>query len=464
MRLLQAALLGGFAVLPIACAAILGDDFEIVPSGSGEGGGGAGVNVGGAAGPGGAGGAAGGEPAPYYDCDWDFPEHRLVQSLEATPTSVLGKVFAVRRGPDSVRAIVNRITETGVFFDIFTLDSSANIATASVPSMQVLQVERLSSSNMGILYVTPTAELHLYVIADSSQNGDDGNDITLASATNLPNFTAASSALNAMMAPVPLGGLDDWDLDVVVMYRNTSMEQVIYHARYERNPLPTFVRITDPALNLNDNDTQGQAIAHFDGTTYAYFGETGSVLGLSVYALDENVTGFVTPTPIGQGEQLGGVLVVPPDYANVLMADVGPPIRLLTGAVAGADLGSLDPADLNIAAEFAGQLDLPVFEADGRWNEDIFTLIGPDSDNSIDMAYYLLDNVGRERGLGPLDFTLILPAEEDRDNIGSLASALRDEPLGAEGGTLHILWTEDHTRNNVPFDVLYYDRLRCTPQ
>ncbi len=455
-------------VVPLACTALLGDDFSIV---SGEGGRGGSHDTGGGGegghadtGGGGEGGDGGGAIVDY-SCDWDTAEHRLVASQEAAPSESFGGLWGARRGPDAMRGVVERFTASGAaFFDVYSLDGGPNIRLSSWPARQVHAVERLSASEIGVLYTDPVIPtLRLLVIDDGSADGADASDHVLIASSSFPGLDPAGSPFRAMMAPVP-SGLDDWGLDVVVSHLDTAGDHVIRYGHYDgATPITTLHRLNAPSLGeLNDDDTNPIDMLHAGGRSYAYFGDSDATLGHSVWVVDASVNGFVAPATIAQSEGFFD-LVVAGDHANVGMFDTGPPIRFLTGAVAPADLAGFTPADLTAAAEFQGLLDLPVFEADARWHDDILAMIGPDGDESIDMAYYFLDNAGRERAHGALDFTLVLPAEEDREGIGALVSVLRGPPLDETGGTLHVLWAERHTKNGLSFDVLYYDRLRCTP-
>jgi hypothetical protein len=454
-------------VLAASCTTLLGDDFVVVvgatagqggtPAGGGSGGGGSGGT--------GAGGDAGSGGVATFACEWEREQHRIVASLQENEGESWGALEALRRDGSSVRAFALRHTDGGGQLEIITLDGDDG-TSVTTPAEGLEDVARLSPSDLGVLYYGPPsatgAPLRLRVIGDADPNGGMAPDAILGDSESLPGYDVAATGLRARMAAVPKGGIDDFAVDVVASYAEGAGVFTIAYGRSDGGPPNGWVAITNPAAPIDGEDAEPLAMIHAAGTSYAFFGDDV----VRQYELDRNVDGAVAPRDVAPGtHRLGSIRATAYGYANVFMAAFPGAIQFLSGAIDDGDLGSFGPAELVEVASFATAADLPIKEGGGGWFDDVFLQMGPNEDDGDEMAYYLFDNEGRERGDDGLPFTALLDGNEQRLGIQHVAVALRSETFDeVEGGSFHVVWTEHHERPGQEYEVMYYDVLVCEPE
>jgi hypothetical protein len=440
-----------------ACTAILGNDFEIVEQGAGAAASGSGTGA--AAAGGAAAGGSGGGPAPSFACDWDLPEHRLVDSIDAA-TGVFFDVIAVRSGPDQVRGFQFVQGNSGPdHMRIYTLRTTPALGNLTVSAEALFDAERLSPSEVGALVLRDNGsgpEVWLLVIDDSDPDGGDAVEFPLVDAAMMVDHDPLDFAVSAEMVAVAQAGLDEWAIDFVVGYATAGGFR-IDAGRFEDTVTEYGLMEADAA---DDNAVEPHDMIHFDGTTYVYMGDAE----VTQYTL---VDGVVTGTPRGitADNEIMGDARTQDDVADAFMLVTdGEAIQLLVGSLDARTIAAFTSADLVEAATFPTAADLPIFEGHYAWQDHIMVAIGNDGDNSRDMAYFLVDNAGRERGRDGLDFTAILPQNETRSAVRGAAHALRSDAFDATGASIHVLWEEDHEVDKVATDVVYYDQLRCVPE
>jgi hypothetical protein len=456
-----------------ACAQLLGDDFEIVQSGSGGAtssstgtagdGGGGGTGATGGGGSGGTGGAP--PPPPVLECDWELPNHRLVASHQQTPNVSWSEMYAVRRGPDSMRVFISSYAMSQVV-EIWTVNSDLTAAMSSFPAGNLMEAKRLNFSAVAALYsdvVGGLPVLKLRVVNDGSANTSGYEEVI---AQGFQNINANQGLNRALFVPLP--GAQNPEVDFVVGYE-TTMNNVHVEAfgRFTGTPVAPVV-VTPANAMLDYQASYPRALVHDTGRAYGFFG-VFSMAGMREWIFDGTMA-------------VGPPRILPPSGLTILQAGPGMPdattnfltyrieqttmeLQLYTGQIAHAQLETFTPMDDFVtAATFPTEGDLPVSYGHFGWVGDLFAFVGFTPTNETQMRYYFIGVEGSERGLSNLPFTGLLAAGETRERIENVAVAPSNNDFSDQGGTLHVIWNEDHNISGGPsFDVLYYDRLVCTP-
>lgn len=453
------AALGVAAILVVSCNAILGDDFHIVDTTVGTGAstttaatGGATSSSSAATGAGGSGGIP--VPPPVLSCSWELPNHQLVRSLQGTSETFAGPMLAARRDAASMRVFV-RHYPGGI--DVWTVGTNITTPTvATFPGYTLLWAGRLWINGTGALYVDTATSLKLRVVPDSDTG--DGYEEILEDM-----FPGAPTGLDSARMTVVSADINGFEVDFIAGYTDpTTSKLVEAYGRWDSTTsTANTVIITPGSVTLSSQEVWPVGIVHADGQSYGFFGQYGT----REYVLDgQGAVGAARPLEPDTSLYHAVVPGDDPSTANFAVFDVATSVRLLVGQVASADLATFEPAQaFHTCFDVPSLGDMPVVGGFLGFQGDIATMVGyPATDETL-MRYRFCGMDGADRGAGDLPFTATLQSGETRSSIEEVAVAPADVDFADSGGTLHVLWYENHELNTETFDVMYYDRLRCVP-
>jgi len=459
-----------------ACTSLLGDDFEVVSaSATGTpGGGGSGGTAGGG---GSAAGSGGQEPAPPpVACTWRRSTHEIIASLHEfiEPFRRFDGRLRGARSDHRLRLFAEREdTYAGRVIDVYTLDQNNQDHWLLTEGDKVHHARPLDPDRIGVLIEDHTLagsgggatfrpELTIRVMNNNEPNGSMSQTHPITD----PNAFADAAFhhdLQARFAPTGGDGLPA-DIALYISYKAEGADHRELYAHYQGDELWPE-QISQPDLQLDDNDVYPQAMLHRDGVSYVFTGEPGSGRGMVEYVLEHPVFGVQQPR-LFEPQTLAviDVAFTPEDTAKVAAGNLAEPMQLFLGEIQVSELAVFQPMDLPLAAELPSIAELPVGNGSQLWLDDIFVFFGTSYVDQSGLALQFYDLAGNDRGSHPLPFNASIPPDQSRGHIKAALAVVAEGSVPGLVGRIHVAWIEDRfltADNEDVWDVLYYDQLDC---
>jgi hypothetical protein len=408
-------------------------------------------------------GAGGGGVVTKFDCStWKAPAHQQLATTELAQGSSLAHAIVTASDESHPLVFARQTTSAGGPI-ILAINPNDPNNPGKFPAREIFAAKRLSSKSTGALILVDVppgkVELRMLEFPDGQPVFMPGTFVVVP-ATELPlNPNDQKISADFVVRDETPG---TWNIDVLVTYHDANGKFLERYGHYSP-PQPgmgTFV-ITDPTVSLTSKDIEIQDVTYLPAIKKTYF-HVGSPEGvLREYALDDNsAPGQTKARTVGNAIMLD--FAGRPNGLAVALGEIGAPINLRAGLVPATKLDAFKPSDVPIATSFAATTDGPVNDPTFRWVGDVFVMIGGQGVKNIDIGYVFLDSASRKRGAGIAPFTVNLDASKTRSSLGRVSwTAIGAPNFDKIGGELMVGWTEQQVKNNVPYDVLYFDRLKC---
>ncbi len=449
----------GAMLLAAACTSILGK----FTAGPGTGGG-SGIATTGSTGHGG--GTGGAPPAPFkFDCsNWKSPAHQQLATTEMAQGATLDHPRVVASDQDHP-LVFARQTSAAAGMSLLVLNPNDLTNTAKVSVRDILSVKRLTPKSTGALVLFDAQgklEMRMLEFIDGQPAAMPGV-YTVVSANDLavlPNDPRANADFVPKDEGTAAPGM--WSIDYLLTEHQADGKFVERYGHYSPvgAAMPPIL-LTDATVMLTSSDIEIEDVTYLPvlKKTYAYIGNPMGTL--REYALDDGTTaGQVKARTVGNALMM--------DFAGrtngflVGLAEIGAPLDIRTTLMPVAKLGAFKPSDVPIAGTFAGTADLPAGDPTIRWVGDVLVMIGGQGVKGTDIGYLMFDSSSRQRGAGTAPFTVMLDATKTRTSVHGVSwSAIGSPNFDKIGGDVMVTWAETQTKNNVGYDVIYFDRLKC---
>jgi len=410
-----------------------------------------------------------------YDCAWALSNHRQVQSLrDAGSHEWTGGLRAAgNQVENQLHLLTNRsVPDGGTQVDtVFIVDDKPTLTVGE--DRQVLDVQRLDVDHTAALVVSDSAELSLRVFSDHDPSSSASTLHTVATLGE-PASTLAASRFTPT-------GVGTHGIALFLTYQPQGEDRCIAAYQYYTGDKGTPVVVHEFADNTFCDDKCRTALLHVDGQTHVFHGQSEElgIPGVAHFVLPSDLSGQSEPrffeseywSPIALGaDQAGSVYAA---FAHVTVEQ----LDLFVGTIASNTLPTLDPlVDLPLTKVW-GQPDIPfapalVASQQMHWTDDLLLFTGrrsplPLSVDPTQLTLVMADGAGNYRGDHHLPFNGILDAQTERVEFKFTYADPIFANFTTSGGPLWVAWTEKHKpkgQSGGAYDVLYYDRLYCSPR
>ncbi|MEM9695385.1 MAG: hypothetical protein AAGA56_22770 [Myxococcota bacterium] len=416
---------------------------------------------------GGEGGAGGDDATPSpLTCAWELEAHERAADIVFLPQD-LQSIDLVRLDDTHAHLVVhfddNQLSE----FSVFKLGGET--ATMSVQSSDIGSVGSVFSvrSDLSAVFYTQPADGNMSVLEIDAAEPPGLKVLPVAPRRDIEDIAPAGQAdLHVIGAPVP--GATPWAVDLFTTYATPNGGYQVGYGRHVGGSFGLeFAAVLDQPA-----PPEGLALgfAFHPGSALDGVIGLGSSTGPQLVTAGPGTRLPLAPVSLGQPEATVEAVARSGDRVNVAALRTTSPLEFVVASSPQADFASTfaSPDSFRLVATYDSIEDRPAPVALPRWIGDTLVRIGtPDrqSDPIAPLSYQIVSASGVERAQGTLPFTAPLDETERRT---ATRRAVAVAPVGTsleEGGALHVAWVESLViQTGPPRSVVYYDRLRCTPQ
>jgi hypothetical protein len=210
------------------------------------------------------------------------------------------------------------------------------------------------------------------------------------------------------------------------------------------------------ASDSDETNVRQRATVEIGDTTHVFIGMPQAPLGSRKFAVPRDATAAPAPRTISNMSSfLLTASLDPAGLLDVAFVDLSMQVALMAGQVAPSDVETFQSADLPIATMFGGLTDVP-YTTLPQWIGDNLVTFGSTGVAANDLTIIWADPHGHLRAHQKLEQVAA------GSKFGAAAFAPQTQ-LGDLGGILDVVWVVSSVDpdGGEPYDVLYYDQVRC---
>jgi len=397
--------------------------------------------------------ANGGSP---LTCSWAFASHRKIADLSTRigTARLFGQnlLAAPIPGDRSFRVVASH-EGAGAPFELYTIDTIA-VGNAPVPQLvgeveQPVQMLRLDGSSSGVLSLAAGAEagaaprLVLYRIEDTDRQGSAATPQPLLDTSLL----GGATRLNALISVAPSG-----QIALVTSFQSSPTEFEVTLSMGNASTIGNPLVLATDAVETNVRE---RAVVEFGGKTHVFIGQPGAPFGSRQFSVASGAATAPSPRTVSNQSSFLLTASVPSSLFNVAFVDIGMQVALRAGQIDPSHIETFRAEDLPLATQFGGLTEVP-FTSTPQWIGDNLITLGQTGAAATDFTIIWGDTSGGLRAKQKLE------QAPSGARFGASAFAPQAQ-LGSLGGVLDVVWvvTSTDADSGEPYDVMYYDEVRC---